>query len=171
MAVAHSQEQEGLDFEWFFHSEFDRLFQTLLLVVGDRPEAEELVQEGMARVYERWDRVRRADSPTAYLYRTAFNLNRTRLRRLGVRIRKAHLLHRTEADPGQDPARIAELRNDVLEALAALPPSQREALVLVDWLGMDAEELGRVLGIEAASVRGRLHRARESVVGPRRGAR
>jgi DNA-directed RNA polymerase specialized sigma24 family protein len=33
-------------------------------------------------------------------------------------------------------------------------------LVLVEWLGYTAEEAGRILGIEAVSVRGRLHRAR-----------
>ena len=47
-------------------------------------------------------------------------------------------------------------------ALASLPDGQRAALILVDWLDMDT---GRphVLGIEPASVRVRLHRARSSL--------
>ncbi|MGH2637435.1 MAG: RNA polymerase sigma factor, partial [Actinomycetota bacterium] len=43
------------------------------------------------------------------------------------------------------------------------PRTQREVLVLVEWLGYTAEEAGGVLGIEPASVRGRLHRARKSL--------
>lgn len=43
------------------------------------------------------------------------------------------------------------------------PGPQREALVLIEWLGYSAEEAGPLLGIQAASVRGRLHRAREGL--------
>jgi len=52
---------------------------------------------------------------------------------------------------------------EALRAVASLSRPQREALVLVDWLGFDAEEAGRVLGIEAVSVRARLHRARTAL--------
>ena len=47
-----------------------------------------------------------------------------------------------------------------LRAVAALPIAQRQAVVLVDWLGFPPSEAALLLGIEAASVRGRLHRAR-----------
>lgn len=43
------------------------------------------------------------------------------------------------------------------------PEAQREALALVGWLGYTAEEAGALLGIDAASVRGRLHRARRTL--------
>ena len=55
---------------------------------------------------------------------------------------------------------VAEDRLDLLRAVAALPLAQRQAVVLVDWLGFPASEAARMLGIEAVSVRGRLHRAR-----------
>jgi DNA-directed RNA polymerase specialized sigma24 family protein len=48
-------------------------------------------------------------------------------------------------------------------ALAALPDGQREAVVLVEWVGLSAEEAGRVLGIEPVSVRVRLSRARATL--------
>jgi hypothetical protein len=66
----------GLDFEAFFEDIYERLFQALLLTSGDRAEAEDLAQEAMVRAYERWDRVKAANSPAAYVFRTAFNLNR-----------------------------------------------------------------------------------------------
>src|SRR5688572_23341004 len=68
-------------FEAFFESEQRRLFGTLCLVTGNRSEAEELMQEAFLRVWERWDSVSSLNDPPGYLYRTAFNLLRNRLRR------------------------------------------------------------------------------------------
>jgi DNA-directed RNA polymerase specialized sigma24 family protein len=50
--------------------------------------------------------------------------------------------------------------------LAALPSGQREALVLVEWLGMSTEDAGAVLGIEPVSVRVRVSRAKTALRGP-----
>src|SRR3954467_10537502 len=86
-AVLAPSEASG-GFEEFFRGEFERLFQVLYLSTGSRVEAEELAQEAMARAYERWDRVYGMDSPAGYVYRTAFNLNRRRLRRETIRPRR-----------------------------------------------------------------------------------
>lgn len=55
---------------------------------------------------------------------------------------------------------VALRRQEILTALHSLPLAQREALLLVEWMGMSSEEAGRVLGIAPGSVRGRVHRAR-----------
>lgn len=146
------------DFESFFRAEYRSLCQALLLLVGDALEAEEIAQETMTRVLERWDRVGSMDSPTGYAYRTALNLQRKRIRRLAVR-GKRRLAPVPVADIGPD----AGDRQDVRRALASLPEGQRAALIFVDWLDMDTEEAARALGIEPASVRVRLHRARSSL--------
>jgi len=86
------------------------------------------------------------------------NLNRKRLRRLAVAARRL-MADRVE----RDDMASADDRMDVLRAVASLPFAQREALVLVEWLGYSAEEAGSLLGIEAVSVRARLHRARTSL--------
>jgi RNA polymerase sigma-70 factor, ECF subfamily len=111
----------------------------------------------MARVLERWDRVSEMDDPEGYLYRTALNVHRKALRRLAVAARR-----QVTRDPPDDPD-ITDRRLDLRRAIRSLPRAQREALVLVEWLGYSAEQAGPLLGIEAASVRGRLHRARESL--------
>ena len=63
-----------------------------------------------------------------------------------------HLVKGRNHDDGQ----MTERRIDLLRAVRSLPRTQREALVLVGWLGYTAEEAGPILGIDAASVRGRL---------------
>lgn len=139
----------------FFEAEYDGLYRALLLLVGSSSEADELAQEAMVRVYERWDRVRAMGSPAGYAYTVAFNLNKRRFRHL-LRGRR-HSLSGREAQPSTD---VIDTRRDVRTALLRLPMPLREAVVLTEWLELSAEEAGRVLGIKAVSVRGRVHRAR-----------
>jgi RNA polymerase sigma-70 factor (ECF subfamily) len=147
-----------LEFSAFFESEHLRLARALYLLTGDPGEADDLAQEALVRVYERWDRVRLMDSPTGYLFRTALNLYRSRLRRLASAARRA-----LRPAPQLDPAQAVEERDEVARALASLPEGQREALILVEWLGMETEEAGQILHIEPVSVRVRLSRARASL--------
>ncbi len=159
--VAHQMPRAGVaaDFTAFFQAGYERLFQTLFLMCGNKGDAEDLAQEAMARAFERWDRVQAAEAPMGYVFQIAFNLYRSRLRR----IRRA--LTREGPAPAAAAAEtnVGQIRVEVLEALSSLPRSQREALLLVGWLGFPAEEAGRILGIEASSVRGRIHRARTAL--------
>jgi RNA polymerase sigma-70 factor, ECF subfamily len=145
------------NFEEFFSASFTRLVRAMYLLTGSVTEAEELAQEAMARVYERWGQVRRMKSPEGYAFRIAFNVNRRRARRLGLAQR-----HSVREAASPDPAALAEASSDVLRALSALPARQREVLVLAELLDMTAEEIGRLLRIRSGAVRVRLHRARES---------
>jgi len=148
----------ALDFESFFRAEYRSLCQALVLLVGDAFEAEEIAQETMTRVLERWDRVGAMDSPAGYAYRTALNLQRKRIRRLTVRAKR-----RFASVPVADIGAAASDRHDVRRALQELPVGQRAALILVDWLDMDTDEAGRILDLKPASVRVRLHRARAAL--------
>src|SRR5260370_12352083 len=51
----------------------------------------------------------------------------------------------------------------VAHAVAALPPLQREALILAEYEEMPLEEIARASGVELAAVKSRLHRARENL--------
>ena len=54
----------------------------------------------------------------------------------------------------------SETHADVVRALGRLAVSDRQILVLTEWLHRSSEEAGRVLGIAPSSARARLHRAR-----------
>ncbi len=157
MVTVVDAETEARDFRAFFEHERVRLVRATLLLTGNVAEAEDLAQEALARVLERWDRVCEMESPEGYLYRTALNLNRKRLRRMTIAAR------RVLGVSDHDALAVAEDRVDVLRAVSSLPRPQREALILVVWLGYGTEEAGRLLGIEPGSVRGRLHRARQTL--------
>jgi len=143
------------DFAAFFHDHSEKLLRAMYLISGDRYEAEEIAQEAFARLYERWARVSRMRSPEGYLFRTARNVHRRRLRRLATEARRLVAKSERLGD-----AEAAEIRQDVLAVLRSMPSSQRTALVLVEWVGLTTEEVANALGIAPSSVRARLHRAR-----------
>ena len=149
--------EEGLDFEDLFRSEYPRLVSGLQLLTGSRAEAEDLAQEALARVYERWPRVRGMESPTGYLYAVAMNVARKRARRL----RRAPV----PPDPpnAPDPQATAERRAAIRAALRSLSREQRETLVVVEWLGFSPTDAATVLGVSPEAVRARLHRARSAL--------
>jgi len=145
-------------FDAFFRQHYTRLCQAIGMLTGGSADAEELAQEAFVRVFERWDRVALMDSPEGYLFRTALHVTRKRYRALEVRRRKA-VGDRSTADP----LGAAEDRIVVLAMLRDLPVAQREAVVLVDWLGLDAESAGELLAVEPVTIRTRLHRARTTL--------
>jgi len=71
-------------FEAFVDAETARFHGALRLLTRDRGEAEDLMQETYVKVWERWHHVQSLEDPTGYLYRTAMNLYRKRLRRAGT---------------------------------------------------------------------------------------
>jgi len=151
--------QSGATFEAFFEAEHRRLFRSLVLITGDRQEADDVAQESMVRIFERWDRVAGVEEPRAYLYRTALNLKRSRHRLWARRTRDLSV----DRDVLPDTTDVVAESVDIRRALAELTIDQRVALVLVDFLGFDSAGAGRVLGIEAEAVRARLHRGRAAL--------
>ena len=125
------------------------LFRRLCAITGNAAEAEEIMQDAFLALWERWDRIGSLTDPTGYLYRTAMNVFRKRLRRAGLALRRTLAL-------APDPAPFSEIdeQQDVVAALAELTPRQRAALVLTDVLDFSSEEAARALGVTAGTVRG-----------------
>ena len=142
-------------FEEFFRSEYPRLLRALYLVCGNRHEAEEIAQDAFVRAYERWELVIRADNRPGYVYRIALNLYRSKIRRATRAARKV-------VTPSPEPDAIEAMadRDAIGRALATLSRAQREAVVMVEWLGMTDDEAGALLGISPITIRVRIHRAR-----------
>jgi RNA polymerase sigma factor (sigma-70 family) len=146
------------NFETFFEAEHVRLLRALYLVTGDRQEAEELMQDAFVALWERWDRVRAMDEPTGYLYRTAMNRYRSRLRRAARAAKRAV----GGVEPRDAFADVDE-RDTVARALRALPERQRAAIVLTELLGLPSDEAGRVLGVKDVTVRSLASQARSAL--------
>jgi RNA polymerase sigma factor (sigma-70 family) len=145
-------------FEAFFDAERVRLLGALMVMTGNRAEAEELLQDAFLKVWERWDQVVAMENPTGYLYRTALNLYRRRLRRASVAMRKSlNLL------PDVDELAGVDIRDEAVRLLGKLTPRERAAIVITAYLGYSTEEAGRLMGIHANTVRVLTGRARATL--------
>ncbi|MGH7540925.1 MAG: sigma-70 family RNA polymerase sigma factor [Gemmatimonadota bacterium] len=155
LSSVERNEATDRDFECFFRDHHERVFRALWLLSRDRHEAEEITQEAFLRLWERWGRVRLHADPVAYLYRTAMNVWRSRVRRAAVAARRT--LH-----PPRERDELADVdgRDAVVRALAGLPPRQRAAIVLIDVLDLSSERAGSVLRIRPVTVRVLAARAR-----------
>ena len=154
-AALHVVPTRDETFEAFFQDQYTNLLRAMYLITRNRHEAEEVTQDAFVRALERWDRVRTAENRPGYLYRIALNLYRSKLRRMARAARKT-----VRAVPEPDPFEAADDRDAIGRAMTTLPEGQREAVVLVEWLGMTDDEAGEVLGVSPITVRVRLHRAR-----------
>jgi RNA polymerase sigma factor (sigma-70 family) len=159
-AASEGSASSSPPFETFVAASSDRLFRALYLITGNRQEAEDVMQDAFLAVWERWDRVGGLDDPTAYLFRTAMNHWRKRVRRGKVVLKRA-----ISFVPPQDPFADVDDRDIVFRALKDLHPNQRAALVVTALLGYPSEEAGSILHMSAATVRMHASRGRAAMQG------
>src|SRR5437660_6593640 len=137
-------------FRVLFAEHHARLYRTLVLVTRSPHDADEIAQEAFVRVWAKWDRVSGMESPDGYLYRTAFNLYRQRGRQAARLVRLLASwpgVHREDALDRFD--EVDRLERLVLQ----LPPRQRAALVVTEYLGYDSAAAAEILGIQPGTVR------------------
>ncbi|MCU1450528.1 MAG: polymerase, sigma-24 subunit, subfamily [Acidimicrobiales bacterium] len=144
------------DFVELFTSQYPRLVG-VLRISGAGTAAEDLAQEAFARTLGHWKRVREGTNPAGYLYRVAFNLLK---RRVGLAEDPLGDIDPPSAGPGPEEAAIATV--GAAAALDAMPPRRRACAALVWQLGFTSDEAGAILGIDGATVRTQLERARRA---------
>jgi RNA polymerase sigma-70 factor (ECF subfamily) len=130
-------------------------------LLGDRELMDDVLQEAYVKAFKALPRFRRQSKVGTWLYRIVYNacLDELRRRRRGEELP----LDERVPSPTTDPGDVAAGRGDLARALAALPPEDRAAVLLVDAQGLDYRETARVLGIPEGTVASRLNRARASL--------
>jgi len=134
-------------FEDLYALEYRTMVRLAFVMLGRDGPAEEVVQDAFARVYERWGSL---VVPGGYLRTCVVNGCRDVLRRQRMAIWK-------RPDPGP---LSAELDADHLsDALAALPPKRRAAVVLRYYCDLSEAEIAATLGVRPGTVKSMLHRS------------
>ena len=144
----------------------DRLYSAAWALCGSRQDAEDLVQDTIARVLRR-PRIVRGDDDIYYLLRALRNTFFSQRRAASRRPQAADIaldelaLPDTGGDAADPPART-EAR-EVYAAIAELPEEFRDALVAIDVAGLSYREAARLLRVREATITSRLYRARGRV--------
>ena len=141
-----------------------RVYRLAYRLTGNQHDAEDLTQEVFVRVF------RSLPSYTpgtfeGWLHRITTNLfldmarRRQRIRFEGLGDQAVGLLRDDEPTPAQV-FDARHLDTDVQQALEALAPEYRAAVVLCDIEGLSYEEIAATLGVKLGTVRSRIHRGR-----------
>jgi RNA polymerase sigma-70 factor, ECF subfamily len=145
-------------FDEFYSAAFGRLVGQLFLVTGSVHEAEDVVQEAMARAAARWRKIQAYDVPENWVRRVAMNLAVDGLRRTRSRARALLRL-----SPPDDVPAITEDGVALVAAMRRLSIQHRQVLVLHHLVGLPVEEVARQLAIPVGTVKTRLVRARRAL--------
>ena len=130
-----------------------------VIMLGDRPAAEDVVQEAFYGLYRRWHALSEATSALAYVRTSVINGCRSALRR---RVRQLTLVGAEqpgESDSAESSALLSEEYRQVLLAIRRLPARQREALVLRYYLDLDEAEIAASMRVSRGTVKSTTSRA------------
>jgi RNA polymerase sigma-70 factor (ECF subfamily) len=136
----------------------DRLFRYLLRFLGDEAVAEDVFQQTWLQVVERIGRYDASRPFGPWLFAVARNLALDHLRRR----QPGSLEDVAEPAAADDPhalAVVGQLRGRIAEAVAALPPLDREVLTLRFEEEQNLPQLAGTLGVPVPTAKARLYRA------------
>ena len=150
---------------------FDRLLvghlavgmRTAIKLTGDLHEAEDTVHDAVVRATRAWESFRGDAKFSTWWLAIVINTWRDRWRQTS---RGAQALGLDAPAVGATPAQSAEageLAVRVAELVSALPPRQREVVVLVTYEGMDIASAAAVLGLNEGNVRTNLSLGRKTL--------
>lgn len=144
----------------------DRLYNTLVHMVGSVEDARDVVQDAFVQAFLKLETFRQNSAFYTWLYRIAFNIAASRYRQR----RPTASVERLREATGEEPADVQpsppecleqeERCRQVQQAIAGLGDEYRAVLVLREIDGCCYETIAEILDLPVGTVRSRLHRAR-----------
>ncbi len=122
-------------------------------LVRSEADAEDLVQDVLAKALVKWDRVSAAADPVAYVNRMLVNQAMSSWRRASTRRERVSSPEELPEDAASDGAAQRGERDALLTALRGLPPRHRAVLVLRYYEQVPDAEIADLLGMAPATVR------------------
>lgn len=185
-SVPNPVDANGLDFELMErvgagdHEAFRQLVMrhqnavigTVAKMLGNASESEDIAQQVFLRIWKNAKRYRPDAKFTTYLFTITRNLvfnetrRKSRKKEVSSNEREDSANLQVEASPDRQPdAELlqAELQHAVDEAIAALPETQRMAVVLRRYEQLSYEEIAEVLELSVSAVKSLLFRARTTL--------
>jgi len=152
--------------EQLYAAHWRSLVRLSVLLLHDRGEAEEVVQDAFVATHGHWHRLRDPEKALAYLRQAVVNRSRSALRHRAVVERHALRESRLPAAPDVDSSSLGVGRREaVLDALRALPTRQREVLALRYYLDLSEAQIADALGISRGAVKAHASRGSATLRG------
>lgn len=170
--IQRSRDGDPRAFEGLVRRYQDRLYGSLVHLLGSTHDALDVAQETFLLAYQNLSSFRGNSAFYSWLFRIAYNAAISYRRRQKRPLPSLDLAreqngfdprdHRSAVDPAHD--MIAEERRQLVHsALAELADEFREVLVLKELEGLPYEEIAEIVGCPIGTVRSRIHRARSEL--------
>ena len=127
-------------------------------LLDDRDAMDDVLQETYLKAFASIRNFRGQATLRTWLYRIVYNACLDQIRRR----HRQPLVQVVEAR-SRDASEQADLRLSLADALAALTPDERAAVLLVDAEGLSYDEAAVVTGVPAGTIASRLSRARAAL--------
>ncbi|BCH25882.1 DNA-directed RNA polymerase sigma-70 factor [Mesorhizobium sp. L-8-10] len=143
-------------------AEIPRLRRYARALLRDREAADDLVQDCLERALTRLENWRTGESPRRWLFTIMHHLFVDQTRKVR---RRGETMPIEAADGMVTPATQVEnlASREILEALQAISPERRAALVMVTIEGFSYAEAADMLGIPAGTLMSRISRGRDDL--------
>jgi RNA polymerase sigma-70 factor (ECF subfamily) len=165
--VTRAAEGDDDAFAVLVHRHSPPLLALAYHLLGNLADAEEAVQDALISAWRRLPDFRRDATFRTWMYRIITNRCLNVLRARAPSVSLDAVPEPAAHDPGGEPARAAESEaaaQALAQALRDLRPSQRACWILRELHGMSYEEIAQVVGESEQTVRGRLFRARRTLM-------
>lgn len=160
--VTEQQAERPLTLADLYRDHRLRLMRLAMLLVDIPATAEDVVQEAFTGLHRHWSGLRDETAAVAYLRAAVVNGSRSVLRRRRT-AREYVPPHAANARSAESLAMLSAEHQSVVDALSALPPRQREVLVLRYYGGLSESEISEAAGMSRGTVKSTASRALDSV--------
>jgi RNA polymerase sigma-70 factor (ECF subfamily) len=135
-------------------------------MLGNREDAQDIVQETFLSVYKSIRNLREAGSFSTWIYKITLNHCRARRKsRSSILLLQDSLSEQTENEPellqeiasARDSSSSLEALDIINKAMADLSDDQRTAIVLKEYVGLNLEELASVMNCPLSTAKSRLY--------------
>lgn len=150
----------------------DKIYNLAYRMLGNRQEAEDVVQETFLRMYTNLDRYDESYKFSTWIYRIGTNLciDRLRKRRLtfsldaeqqdGEGLDGYSMLHSNEATPEKQLI-ISETQAQIHNAIEKLPEKYKSIVILKYLHDLSLQEISEIVDMPVSTIKTRVHRGRE----------
>jgi RNA polymerase sigma-70 factor, ECF subfamily len=132
-------------------------------LLGDQGQMEDALQDAAIKAYRALHTFKSRSAVGTWLYRIVYTTCLDHLRRRPAPLERPAPAAGEAVDPDSDPLDRLIAWEQLDAALAALPPDQRVALLLIDQEGYDYRTAGEIIGVPAGTVSSRVSTARATV--------
>ncbi|GIP30541.1 ECF RNA polymerase sigma factor SigW [Paenibacillus sp. J23TS9] len=150
----------------------DKIYHLAYRMLGNRHEAEDIVQETFLRVYKNLDRYDPNQKFSTWIYRIATNLCIDRLRKKKPTYSLDAEMNDQEGMDGysmipsdnrtpESETLLSETQEIIYQAIGSLPAKYKSVMILRYLQDLSLQEISDVLGMPVTTIKTRVHRGRE----------